>query len=255
MDLRRLWKAIDRQKASYRRSMKPVFMRAFDKQIQPLYDRIMEVSDIRDLEIPPLDNRALEDAYRKLYMATAVPFAMQSRDRWKKSLPKDSDEIFEDFIKQQAIIYLRENAGDMVVAAGDTSIELIQRLLRRITPEILDSGMGGGAAQTLLRDSIQSAWHEMKYYRTERIVRTEVNRAANWASLEGSKSLGMDMNKIWISAFTKGSRKTHMAADGQKVSLEERFNVAGEMLLYPGDPAGSAENTINCLCSTYEELK
>jgi len=35
--------------------------------------------------------------------------------------------------------------------------------------------------------------------------------------------------------------------------MEEPFDVDGEDLQYPGDPAGSAGNTINCLCSmTYE---
>jgi len=46
-----------------------------------------------------------------------------------------------------------------------------------------------------------------------------------------------------------------MDADGQAVDLEEAFTIWGESLQYPGDPAGSAGNTINCLCGHYEELK
>lgn len=257
MDSRRRWAVLDRQKAAYRNAMRPVFKRAFDKQIQPLYDRIMEVSDIRDLEIPPLNNQALQDAYRQLYLATAVPFAKASRARWKKTLARKAgeDEIFEDLIMQQVLTYLEQEAGSMVVAAGDTSIALIQDLLKRLTPEIVSAGLGMGQAQTMLRDRIASEWHEMKYYRTERIVRTEVNRASNFGSLEGTKSLGVEMNKVWMSAFSKHTREEHARADRQKVDLHEAFMVWGERLQYPGDPTGSAGNTINCLCGFYEELK
>jgi len=255
MNRQRLWKALDRQKASYRNGMKPSFMRAFDKQIQPLYDKIKEVSDIRDLIIPPLNNQPIKDAYKKLYLSTAIPFANAKRKQWKKSLTKSEDEIFDDLIMDKILTYLEIHAGETVVAAGDTSIVLIQNLLKKITPEIVDMGLGAGAAQTMLRDMINSEWHQMKYFRTERIVRTEVNRAANWGSLEGSKSIGVPMDKAWLSAFAGNSRDDHTAADGQKVDLEEAFDVGGEMLQYPGDPAGSAANTINCLCSMYEELK
>ena len=156
---------------------------------------------------------------------------------------------------ENILTYLELHAGETVVAAGDTSVELIKKLLKTLIPEILDQGIGGGEAQTMLRDRIQSEWHQMKYFRTERIVRTEVNRASNWGALEGTKSLGVAMNKVWLSAFANESRDEHMAADGQKVDLYEPFEVWGEPLQYPGDPAGRAENTINCLCSIYEELK
>lgn len=257
MNRQRLWRTIDRQKAAFRNNMKSVFKEAFDKQIKPLYDKIEQVSDIRDIEIPPLNNQVIVDAYKKLYLTVVPHFALSKRSQFKKNLKlKDADdEIFEDLIMEMAIKYLEQHAGETVVAAGDTSIALIQRLLQKLTPEILDQGLGAGQAQTMLRDRIQSEWHRMKYFRTERIVRTEVNRAANWGSLEGTKSLGVEMNKIWISAFAAESRPEHMDADGQKVGLDEPFHVWDDLLQYPGDPAGRAENTINCLCSTYEELK
>lgn len=253
----RAWQTLDRQKASYRRAMRPVFMRAFDKEIRPLYDRIREVGDIRDLEIPPLNHQAIKDAYRNLYLATALPFALEARKKWRKRIARkaEEDEIFESLITSEILTYLETRAGDMIVAAGDTTITLIQNLLKKLTPEILDMGLGMGEAQTMLRDRIASEWHEMKYYRTERIVRTEINRASNWGSLEGTKSLGVEMNKIWMSAFAKHTRDEHKAANGQKVDLHEAFTVWGERLQYPGDPAGRAENTINCLCGFYEELK
>jgi uncharacterized protein with gpF-like domain len=40
----------------------------------------------------------------------------------------------------------------------------------------------------------------------------------------------------------------HVAADGQIVGMNEPFTVSGEKLMFPGDPAGSAKNTIMCRC-------
>lgn len=255
MDRQRLWRYLDRQKMAYRIGMKPVFNRAFDKQIQPLYDKIIQASDIRDIVVPPLNNKAIEEAYQRLYLTTAVDFAKRKRQQLQKSFTKSEDEIFEDLIMDKIRTYLRLHAGETVTAAGDTSVELIRQLLRKLTPEILDLGLGAGEAQTMLRDMIQSQWHEWRRFRTERIVRTEVNRAANYGSLEGTRSLGIEMNKVWLSAFAENSRPEHMAADGQEVDLEEPFVVWDENLQYPGDPDGRAENTINCLCSIYEQLK
>lgn len=256
MNLERLWRNIDRQKLAYRKRMAPVFVKAFDIQIQPLYDKIMQSRDIRDIDDFSLDNKPIQEAYEKLYRTTAIDFARGKRAGLKKFISlKGDDEIIEDLIMDNIRTYLRDNVGSEITAVGDTSKNLLRDLLKKITPEILDSGIGAGAAQTMLRDRIQSAWHEAKRYRTERIVRTEVNRAANWGSLEGIKSVGVDMDKIWLSAFAKESRPEHMAANGQKVGLYETFTVGGENLQYPGDPAGSAGQTINCLCSLYEQLK
>ena len=40
----------------------------------------------------------------------------------------------------------------------------------------------------------------------------------------------------------------HLLADGQICKPDEPFTVEGEELMYPRDPSGSAENTINCHC-------
>ncbi len=45
------------------------------------------------------------------------------------------------------------------------------------------------------------------------------------------------------------TREDHAEADGQEVGMDEPFDVGGEQLMYPGDPAGSAGNVINCRCT------
>jgi hypothetical protein len=54
--------------------------------------------------------------------------------------------------------------------------------------------------------------------------------------------------KIWDSESGPRTRAAHLEANGQKVPIDEPFIVDGEALDYPGDPAGSAANVIQCRC-------
>lgn len=250
----KLWLAQDRQKVSYRRAFRPLFVSAIDRQIVPVLELLKEANDIRDFIPVLIDNSPVEETYKQLYLTTAVDFAKKKRAALKKSYLKGDSEIFEDMIQDNVRTYLRIYGGSTITAVGDTSLSLIKELVRDLTTEIIDRNLTASEAITMLRDRIQSEWHRAARYRTERIVRTEVNRASNYGSLEGMKSIGVAMNKVWLSAFTEKSRPTHMDADGQKVGLNEPFEVGSEFLQYPGDPKGSAGETINCLCSMYESL-
>jgi hypothetical protein len=81
-------------------------------------------------------------------------------------------------------------------------------------------------------------------------------RIAGSAAAEATVSLADHINnlgygpitQVWNSAFAQTSREDHMDADGQEVSAGEPFLIGDEELMYPGDPSGSDENTINCLC-------
>lgn len=88
-------------------------------------------------------------------------------------------------------------------------------------------------------------------YQTERIARTTMTGASNSGSVEAWRQSGVVRGKTWISALQPDrTRDAHAAAHGQTVGLNEMFVVDGESLLYPGDPAGSPGNIINCLCVT-----
>jgi hypothetical protein len=58
------------------------------------------------------------------------------------------------------------------------------------------------------------------------------------------------IEKEWVSRGDSRVRPAHITADGQRVAVNEPFTVMGERLMYPGDPAGSSRNIINCRCSS-----
>ncbi len=252
----RTWRSIDRRKARYRAKSRPIFMKALEKQIAPLYE-IIGMTDINNIIVPELDNEPILDAYKALYMSAALDFAKFDRRQAKSmagvEILKDEDEIMADIIMGEIMDYLATDVGSTIVAIGDTSKELLRKLLGDLVPEIIEQGYGAGAAQTMLRDRVKSEWHRMRYFRTERIVRTETNRACNWGSIKGVRSTGIAYNKQWLASFVQ--REFHMIIDGQEVDINDFFDVDGESLDFPGDPGGSAKNTINCGCSMTYDVK
>ena len=56
--------------------------------------------------------------------------------------------------------------------------------------------------------------------------------------------------KMWVTMGDLKVRAWHVAAHGQTVAVIMAFVVMGEMLMYPGDPNGSAKNIVNCRCVT-----
>lgn len=86
--------------------------------------------------------------------------------------------------------------------------------------------------------------------RVRRILRTEINRAINYGNTLAEQKYEFKTQKRWVAVHDNRTRHAHLAADGQTVEMDTRFSVGGEQLDFPGDPDGSAENTINCRCHT-----
>ncbi len=88
-------------------------------------------------------------------------------------------------------------------------------------------------------------------YQAERILRTEVNRAYNLAIFSQQRDLAEqvpDLKKQWRATGDERTRDSHLVAHGRIVLVNEPFIVGGAKLMYPLDPAGPAEETINCRC-------
>jgi hypothetical protein len=80
------------------------------------------------------------------------------------------------------------------------------------------------------------------------IARTETHGAANYGADGAARATGLKLRKEWVAAEDERTRPDHDQANGQIVDMDQAFDVGGEALMYPGDPAGSAGNIINCRC-------
>ena len=93
--------------------------------------------------------------------------------------------------------------------------------------------------------------------RAETIARTEVLRAysiSQAASLRQIADYVPNLKKQWLATLDDRVRPTHRQANGQIRDWDEPFAGDGEDLMYPRDPGGSPENTINCRCMSVPVL-
>lgn len=85
-------------------------------------------------------------------------------------------------------------------------------------------------------------------------ARTETGRFMNIARTDAYKELeklGAKITRVWIATHDSRTRDTHAHMDGERAGVDEEFSNG---LLYPCDPRGEAEETINCRCTTIAEV-
>lgn len=100
-------------------------------------------------------------------------------------------------------------------------------------------------------------------YRSEVIGRTEalrsVNQANNLAFQQAIESGTLDENdliKTWHTSGLPNIRDSHELTNGQEVPFNQPFVTgAGNLLMFPGDPNGPAEEVIQCRCIVTTRLK
>jgi hypothetical protein len=146
---------------------------------------------------------------------------------------------------------------------------LLDRITFRVAETTRDMMLRVLNAATVRGDSIDQIvdafenW-ERPRYQAARIVRTEVNRAANVGASAQEKTSKYHQVKIWISANdfrVRGQNPkdhaSHIGLNGTTIDAGDNFKDPrnGDLLAFPGDPKASAESTINCRCAVGYEFK
>lgn len=117
----------------------------------------------------------------------------------------------------------------------------------------LDTIIRDGLARDLTRAQLAGAVYEaagtMAASQAEAIAQTTGTGAFEAGQLESFRGGGVEA-KGWLSQRDGNVRPEHDEADGQEVGIDEAFDVGGEALMYPADPAGSPGNIIRCRCTS-----
>jgi len=196
----------------------------------------------------------LEKLFDNLYMTVGVSFARDSygnRKAW-------SDEQLIDRWEKYMMDYAKNKAGDRIV----TITSMTQKQIRKIIGDVINAsttdGLGAEETARLIRKELIRQGQEINRWRALRIARTEVGTASSAGSLQGIKTLGMPFEKIWIAAGpARGGkeRATHQAMHKTAIDGDALFDIGGGMEC-PHDPAGGADEVINCRCTmTYRILR
>jgi HK97 family phage portal protein len=120
----------------------------------------------------------------------------------------------------------------------------------RAIQQALAEGVAAGESVDDLATRVQDVFTNSRT-RATTIARTEVISAYNGAGQLTAAQLPADVvaAQEWIATRDARTREAHADADGQTVRIGEPFTIDGEQLAYPGDPAGSGSNTVQCRCT------
>lgn len=130
-------------------------------------------------------------------------------------------------------------------AAGKIYNEMAMGLMGQKTPYEVMQAVGKNLTDKGIFSSIAA--------RAETITRQECGRileAASQERMNAAADVVPGLQKQWQHGTSRVPRLTHLAAEGQIRDVDKPFDVGGEKLMYPRDPAGSPGNTINCSCYT-----
>lgn len=139
-----------------------------------------------------------------------------------------------------------EYVADEMVRQRIVAVSLTTR--QGIVDQVARGQAGGLGAEAIAR-SIAKAVPSIAITRGAVIARTETHGAANAGADAAARATGLKLRKEWVATSGGRTRDAHRDANGSIVDMDEPFIVGGERLRYPGDPAGSAANTINCRCA------
>jgi hypothetical protein len=186
----------------------------------------------------------LNNLYIDLYRTIGTRFALWYEDAYKKLIKKNGDRT--TWAETFAGVGERE-AGRKIEIVQGTAKKEVRRVLGRLFKDPDFTAQGAEVQGRILKQQ----FNQISQYQAERIVRTETTNAANQGVMKSATDLfgKNSLQKEWIASLDERTRGTHAAVNGTVVEYEEPFNVGGDLMQHPADPAGRASNVINCRCS------
>lgn len=174
------------------------------------------------------------------YSATMDIFGKRILDAAKSTAPVETKDALDAFALAQQE-WIAVNGAAQVVAITDTT-------RRAISVAVAEGAVAGEGVAAVGARIAAATGGAIVRGRAALISRTETHSAAVAAGDQAAEATGLLLRREWIATGDDRTRETHAEADGQVVGLKDPFNVGGEDLMRPGDPAGSPELTINCRC-------
>ena len=180
--------------------------------------------------------------------AKAAPTSIDSvwldRARWDREMAEDlfalnkltaaewahylADEMNGDIIEELMYDFLSENAR---IAAEQINAATREQVKAALEEDDYGSALGNVFALAI-------------GVRAAEIATSKVTGAANFGAHEAARQLGL-RQKTWV-VNSGNPRSAHAAINGETVAIRDRFSNG---MMWPGDPAGGADNNAGCQCS------
>lgn len=252
----RYWLNYHTFQLSQERIWQPRIVYALKRQIRPVAEYLrsqgvdMTLDQLDVLVKPDEIRRVLRSLYRAVLPRYANIEAKRIQDEYGAEMRQEKAFGTPNAFWLQLVQgFMLTNGATKVVEITETTREFIRRTINRM----VEDGSSVSEIASVLVNS------EINVSRSRNIVRTELTNVMNLAAKGAAKRSGLVMSKTWISAQDFRTRRVprdkfdHLHADNQTVGIDEPFNISGQLMDHPGDPAGSAGNVCRCRCTMATE--
>lgn len=234
----------------YIRELKPILNRQYMRAAQAVQRGMLDVAFAVDK-----DGDRLRNLLSKNYRRIAAVFG----EKVFKAMEEAQKSIAVPEIKGPKEEFWGELNRWMSTEAG-RKIRHIQDTTKRNIARTIQKGMNEGESHRTIAKRVRKTGRISTPRRAITIARTETHTASVKSVDTGIKSTRIEMMREWVSARDDRTRsrirkdrfehylKFPAGPDGEKVAQDGKFTKTGEALDYPGDPAGSAANTVQCRC-------
>jgi SPP1 gp7 family putative phage head morphogenesis protein len=177
-----------------------------------------------------------------------------------KAFDASMDKAIRFNLKKASVEFVKELGGDNAWTLPDSKVGSYlserENLLADVPDEIhatiereLEAGITAGEGKGELSNRIRAAFNTINRGRADTIAQTETGGAYSYARNEGMNDTGVAY-KEWLASPDDRTRESHAIASGQRVPVDEPFEVGGVKMMYPGDSSMGAggEDVINCRC-------
>jgi len=229
----------------------------------------------RAAELPPsmwdnilIKEEPIRQFFEKFYPMSATlgqmtrKYMLSQKDKKSQLIAESSEyKVFRKSLEDDLYLSVYERQMQNLVGTSDyaarikTITNTTKDRINTIVQQVMSEGELGGFGIEKIRQNLTDAIGESirgnVRARAKAIAQTEMISASNQASTFAADSTGLEYRKYWSTSHLQGIRPSHMAAEQDSIARgglrkDERF---ANGLLFPGDPAGPAEDVINCRCT------
>lgn len=248
-DVRReKWLRVQSKLDAEERQYKATAMRLFEEQGKEVEASIASARSERGIRVDAIYAEALRRA-----KANYAPGGKYHR-QWAKAYEKLIGRTFIAGAKDVAVglsFTLQSPQVQKAIAARTTQLATYvgDTTSRQIEAAILAAEKAGMSVAETARLVRATAYGEaMTEARSTTIARTESAQAMSQGSWDQAKADGVYTKKEWLAFDDNEVRETHRAnMDEGPIAIDNSFKANG--LQYPLDPAGDADEVINCRCT------
>ncbi len=244
------WLKTDRKRSAFEKLYSLKFRQAIYQQFVDVSKRITPDNFRSEHILNEVTESDISPVFKSLYRNVGVSFARDAYSGHKKS-----EEQFEDTWTTYMNNYAQTVAGKRITSITEETKRIILKFIQAEIDNGVNEGLGTDEIARNIQKSLLENGLNIARWRAQMIARTEVVGASNVGAMEGARSLGQPMQKIWIATRDNRTRDAHASAEGLTVELSDKFDVGGELLDCPGDASGSPENIINCRCAVAFKVK